>query len=325
MRHGKCLVQKLLSSIFSVIKKATQWFTAKKPAFIWRTDMVLPLPEYSVCSSNQSWFDLLCPQWAHHVPCLSASAFTDETCIFTFDIHGSHTCADLVMCHQIQDFLPLPRAWSHSHSFLTWDTNWGWCSCNHDEWKEEGMSLFPLCLINGLIYSYLAKKGPNHSSLDCDNILHHMYLKSTYGISISFCSCCKWKERRRSEILCFRAEITNRSQKHQRTFILVMFHVPCYHSAHKRRHVHTLIHKPRKLNIFCLSFQTFKIWTKQTQKMKNMKTKWSESKKRCLNRSRKKQRLYLQSPNENGICIYTNTCVHAYKHIQLYINKYHQH
>lgn len=121
----------------------------------------------------------------------------------------------------------------------------------------------------------------------------------------------------RIKILCFRVEITNRSQKHQRTFILAMFHVPCYHSDHKWRHVHTPIHNPRKLNILCLSFQTSKIWTKQTQKMKNMKTKWFERK--------EKQQLYLRSPNQNGICTYTNTRVHAYKHNQLCIEKYHQH
>lgn len=159
---------------------------------------MLPLPEDSVCSYNQSWFYLLCPQGNIMFPvCLPLLLQTKH--VYSRSMCTDHTHV-LTLCHQIRDFLPFPWASSCSHSFLTWDTNWGWCSCNHDEWKEEGMSLFPLCLINGLIYSYLAKKGPNHSSLDCANILHHMYLNSTYGISISFFSCCKWKQRRRSEI-----------------------------------------------------------------------------------------------------------------------------
>lgn len=127
----------------------------------------------------------------------------------------------------------------------------------------------------------------------------------------------------RIKILCFRAEITNRSQKHQRTFILAMFHVPCYHSDHKWRHVHTPIHNPRKLNIFCLSFQTLKFEQNKHRKWKTWKQNDLKAKKRCLNRSRKKQQLYLRSPNQNGFCTYTNTCVHA--HNQLCIQKYHQH
>lgn len=119
----------------------------------------------------------------------------------------------------------------------------------------------------------------------------------------------------RIKILCFRAEITNRSQKHQLTFILVMFHVIIQIISDGMS-----IHRyTTPESIFCLSFQTFKIWTKQTQKMKNMKTKWFERKKRCLNRSRKKQQLHLRSPNQNGIC--TNTCVH--KHNQLCIENQH--